>query len=250
VRMGVALALSVAGAGEVGAAVVFYSNDPGGFGTAVSGLTFRGLEDFESSTLAPGNIAVLSDPLAPGVANGPFGSGTNFPMGLTVQSNTLGGAPATASPRGANGLATASAGYAGTPTDQVSNNNNGDSFDMLFGLSDTLGVSLIPLVFPTSGTGGGNATVRVYGAGDVLLNTISISVASYTNPTSYLGIVATGGDTIRRVNIFATDAGFDFSGADDIRVYTAATEPGIPEPGTWGMVALGCLAAGWLRRRG
>ena len=95
-------------------------------------LAFLGKEDFESSTLAPNNILAFADPLSPGVPHNPFPNGTNATMGMTVQSNTLGGNPINPSPAGSTGLATASVGYLGTPSDQVSNNNSNGSFDLIF----------------------------------------------------------------------------------------------------------------------
>jgi hypothetical protein len=132
------------------AGIVFFINDQAGFNLQAGSFLFRGSEDFEFSTLLPNEIALVNDPLAPGVANGPFTSGTNPATGLTVQSNTLGGSASTLSPRGANGLVTASAGFLSTPNDQISNNQPGDRFDMIFAPHGSRRQSrrLYPLVLP------------------------------------------------------------------------------------------------------
>lgn len=60
------------------AGVTFYVNDSSGFASAVSAqsLVSAGTEDFEESTLAANSVGTLDDPLAPGVANSVFLSGT------------------------------------------------------------------------------------------------------------------------------------------------------------------------------
>ncbi|MCB1041629.1 MAG: hypothetical protein KDC35_01735 [Acidobacteria bacterium] len=201
--------------------VSFFVNDIPGFDTARGSTVLAGTEDFESSTLGPNMIATLPDPLAPGVANTPFPTGTNPATGMTVQTNSLGGAPASPMPGGF--LATASVGLLGTPTDQVSTSTPLDaSFDMIFALPQTRAVRFIPLVFDDASSGNpGTATIRVYDSSNVLLGTLTdVAVAGFMNPTTVIGVVATGGDDIGRINIFATTAIDNYSGADDIFVYT------------------------------
>ena len=211
----------------------FFVDDAAGFSAAVGGLTFEGTEDFESSTLAAGMIVSIDDSLAPGVPSTPgvppvFPTGTNVAVGLTVQSNTLGAMPATPSPRGNSGLATASIGLSGTPTDQVSASQFGDSFDMLFGLTATDAVAFTPLVFDSTATDtAGTAGVRVFDTAGVLIGSLdNIPVATFTNPTTMVGVVAMPGEDIGRINIFATSVGAEtnltqiVSGADNINVYT------------------------------
>jgi hypothetical protein len=230
-------------------ATLVFINDAAGFNAAIAGYGLLGTENFESSTLGAGMITSFNDPLAPGVANSPFPSGTNPATGLTVQSNTLGGSPTTVSPRGFGGLATASAGYAGTPTDQISSNFPGDSFDMRFGLTSTTAVSFTPLVFTTTSdpAAAGTANLRVYDKMNALIASMdNIPVAVYTNPTTVIGIVAMTGEDIGRINLFTTSYGTstttsDFvAGADDVSVFAA-----IPETssylflGTVGSVVIG-----------
>ncbi len=88
----------------------------------------------------------LDDSLSSGVANSVFPAGLTAGLGLTVQSNTLGGLADTASPLGVNGLATASVGFLGSASDQVHNAVDFHSFDMIFASSGTVGVAFTPLV--------------------------------------------------------------------------------------------------------
>jgi hypothetical protein len=241
-------------------AVLLFVDNEAAYNAAVAALTFAGTEDFESSTLGP-NLATnnFTDPLAPGVANGPFPTGTNPATGLTVQSNTLAGMPVMVSPRGLFGLGTASAGFFGTPTDQVSNSAVGDSFDMLFGLTNTFAVSFNPLVFDQAATAGvGAFDIRVFDTSNTLiLGPTQITAAAFTNPTTHVGIVAMAGEDIGRINLFGTGsiAGggtVDFTGADNINVYTAGQvtpPPTIPEPATLALFGLGLAGLGFSRRR-
>ena len=240
-------------------AAIIFVDDPTGFNTAVAsaGLGFAGLEDWESSNLAPSSITSVSDPLAPGVLNGPFLTGTNPATGLTAQSNTLGGMPNVPSP--GSGLATASAGYFGTPDDQVSNSGPG-SFDMIFGLANTTAVTFNPLVFDDAASGNaGTATIRIFDTSNVLIgSSIDVPVAGFMTPASFtsIGVVAMFGEDIGRINVFATSVDDNFSGADNINVYTGVVpDPNpptgvVPEPSTiaiWSL--LGLVGAGVQRRR-
>ena len=171
-RVPLALVLSLIVAGSASAASITIDM-AAAFNAATGAFTNEGTEDFESSTLGANSILTVDDPLTSGVANGVFTAGLTAGLGLTVQSNT-GGMPGLPSPRGVDGLVTASAFFSGTPTDQVSNNANGDSFDMLFGLADTVAVSFNPLVFDANATdGGGDVEIRVYDTSDVLLASLT-----------------------------------------------------------------------------
>ena len=215
--------------------VTFFIDDVAGFNaaTTAASLTLAGTEDFEGSTLPPASVDVVSDPLAPGVANLPwFPAGTRADAGVTVQSNTLGGNPTSLSPRGSGGLATASAGLAGTPTDQVSNSQWADSFDVLFGPDNgefVRGVGMAPLYFDPAASGStsiqGSLEIRVYAADQTtLLGTQTINGVDYST-SSFFGVVTTNGDLIGRINIWDFDAADDAQGADDIQVWTSTNVP-------------------------
>jgi hypothetical protein len=65
----------------------------------------------------------------------------------------------------------------------------------------------------------------------------NISVAAFTNPTTFVGVVAMPGENIGRINLFATSVGAAmdstqlFTGADNIGVY-------VPEPSSFLLVGL------------
>lgn len=205
--------------------ITFFMNNQAGFTTATASLVSVGVEDFESSTLAPNSGQAVDDPIAPGVANGAFTTGTKTAVGVTVQSNTLGDNPTTVSPRGFAGLSTASAGFLSTPDDQVSANNMADSFDVIVdppGSDPVTAVNLTPLYFDNAGVVSTDTlTIRVYNASNTLLDTATISGGNYMTEASFVGIVASGGDQIYRININdGSAAAIDYIGADDIQVFT------------------------------
>lgn len=214
------------------AAVVFYVNDQAGFNAATASFNLAGTEDFEGSNLAPDMGTPLDDPLVPNTANGPFPSGTQASAGVSVRSNTLGGNPTSLSPHGAFGLSTASAGYAGTPSDQVSNNYEADSFDLTFAPSNgqyVRAVGMAPLYFGTGATTStshsGSLQIRVYAADQTtLLGTQTINNVNYSG-SSFLGVVSSGGDVIGRINIWDLDAVNHWQGADDVSVRTTVPLP-------------------------
>lgn len=230
-RLSTAVLLGTLTLGNVYAATLFV-DDAGGFNTAISGSTFAGTEDWESSTLTSNNLSTFSGPLAPGVSNGPFPSGTNVATGLTVQENSNAGMPATTTAPG--NLVTASAGLSGTPTDQVSTQTTTIpvSFDMLFGLANTFAVSFNPLVFDVNATAGaGLFNIRVFDKSNALIfSQDSINAAAFTNPTTLIGVVAMPGEDIGRINLFGTGnivggGSIQFTGADNISVYTVQPVP-------------------------
>ena len=228
------------------AGLLSFGNNAAGFNAQVAGdsLPLLGTEDFESSTLASNSIQVFDDSLTPGVANSVFPGGTNPALGMTVQSNTLGASPSSTSPRGSSGLVTASAGYLSTPSDQISNNSPGDSFDLVFSPA-VKAVGLSPLFFaqaPTTPTSDpGTIEFEVFSSANVSLGTFSLASVDFSQ-TDFMGIVATGSDNIGRINLYAV--GDLYAGADDIRAYAA-----VPEPSTFVTAALGLLGLGCIARR-
>ena len=249
------LALCVIGAATAipaSAGVVFHATTAA-FATATGGFANLGTEDFESSTLAPNSIVTFDDPLAPGIANGVFPAGTNPAIGMTVQSNTLGGSATVASPNGIGGLATASAGLAGTPDDQVSTDKQRDSFDMIFVspvVEPIVAVGFKPLYFDSgSATVRGNITVQVFSTANVLLGSTVVAGVDYQNEVAFLGIVATGADDIGRINLWDGNDLLHWQGADDIAVFAAAPTNGTPEPASLLLAGLALAQFGWARRR-
>jgi hypothetical protein len=201
------------------------------FGTAVSSLALLGIEDFESSTLAPGSLMFVSDPLQPGIAKSVFPNGTNVVLGMSVQANTLGSSPVSPSPRLAgDALATASAGWIGTPTDQISTNHAGDSIDLIFSTA-VKAVGLAPLFFNFNANSAtdipGTIRYEVFNSANVSLTSGTLANVDYSQ-NAFLGFATTGLDDIARINLFAVKALPNdelYVGVDDIRVYTAVPVP-------------------------
>lgn len=208
--------------------MLFFVNDPGGFTAATTENAFIAGENWESSTLAPGGSTILNDPLRPGVTNGVFLTGSNVAAGITAQSNTNRINPAVASPRGAGGLIATALGFLGIPSDQLSPNFFGDSFDLIIHpAGGTVGaVSLSPLFFDSAASSStsiaGTVIVRIYNDLDVLLGTQVLTGVDFSQ-AAYLGILTTGGDTLRRINL-ATNNVNSTAAADDILVFA------VPEP--------------------
>ena len=232
------------------ASITFYTSQAT-FNTAASAYTFLGLENWNSGVGA--GIISFNDSLLPGVANGPMPVGTNAAMGMTVQSNTLGDAPTTLSPTGANGLVYGAAGIAGVsgnlqPSKQVSSNNAGRSFDMSFttvGGSSPKAIDLTPMYYRLFGTGNtASLNVRVYDISNALIGTASVSNVADALENAYLGLEVTGATTIGRVNVAVSGTITDVSGADNIRLF--GSNP-VPEPATFAVLGLGALAL--VRRR-
>ena len=248
----IAALVAAALSGPASAAIIFHTT-PGAFNTAVSGLVGLGGEDFESSTLAPNNIVSFDDPLAPGAANSVFPTGTNPAIGMTVQSNTHVDNGATTNPRGPNALATASAGFLGTPDDQISTNEVADSLDLIFAspvLEPIVAVGLRPLYFDSNSiNASGSILVQVFDTSNSLLDSITIANVEYQNETAFIGIEATGSDDIGRINLFDGVASLHFQGADDITVFAAQPPAPAPAPATLALLALGLIAVGARVRR-
>ncbi len=220
--------------GRADAGVIFYftTND---FASAASSLILSGTEDWSSAGNAPATS--LSDPLSPGVPNGPFANGSSVGAGVQVQSNALGDNPTNTAP--GHGLYYAPAGFVGVsgnvqPSDQVSANAPNDGFDMIFqspGGSTPKAVTFSPMYYELGGGGGdagylpnvsGSAdlTIRVYNQNNAFLGSATVSNVQDCLENAYLGITTTGGDTLGRVNVWATST--DTSGADNIAVYADA----------------------------
>ena len=209
------------------AGVIFFP-DAGVFAAAMAGATSLGFENFEGSTLAPVSIVGFSDPLTQGVPNGPYPAGLTAP--LTVQSNLLAGLAVTASPRGADGLTAVSSGFFGAVSDVVLANTFVDSLDLIFATPDQVsGVGFNTLSFAFAG----GLVVQVYNTSNTLLG--SAFTSGDPGGTNFLGIQATGGDLIGRINIFSPDNRAE--GADNVQIFG----PAAPEPASLALMGLSLL---------
>lgn len=224
------------------AAVTFYSNDQTGFANAMTAatLTSLGTEPF-FNTLPAGSSQNLTNPLQQGVPNGSFVNGLVVPM--TVQTNSLGGNPTTTT--GGNFLlAEGGGGNRGNLTSVVARASTIHSLDWIFAPSSLImGVDLNPFLLGnvSGGTTGlsNNLQVRVYSTDNTLLGQANISADAAA--TQYLGIEATGGDLIGRINFWSTDPG-RIPGGDNATLWAA------PEPSRVLLLMLG-IGGLWLRQR-
>jgi hypothetical protein len=260
-------ALLTAFTGTASADVIFYTNSTD-FGNAVTAasLLSLGIEDFESSVLPDGNIQRVDDALQPGVPSTSmnpavptptidpvFPTGTSTATNITVQSNTGGGMPVVAQPRGMDALVTASAGFFSTPDDQIGSNFPTDSLDLLFSstvLEPVLAVSLIPLFFDDITFSPGalsTIAVRVFDSTNTLLGQTDVLNVDYVNEIGYLGIEATGGMDIGRINLFDGNTQNHTQGVDDIEVFV--NSPVVPIPAAAWLFGSALLGLGVLKRR-
>ncbi|HTJ00049.1 MAG TPA: hypothetical protein VL527_14300 [Dongiaceae bacterium] len=210
------------------AGVVFYTV-PANFNAAAAPYTLLGTEDWSSATGT--NIADVTDPLLPGVANGPFPTGSKPATGVQAQSNANGANADNLNP--GDGMFYSPTGYSGfsghiQPSQQLSVNQTGDSFDVIFGdtnnPSNVKAVSLSPMFYQLGASSSGNITIRVYNQANVFLDTTTVSNVQDSLENAYLGIIATNNsDTIGRINLWASSQ--DASGADNIAVYAGTTSP-------------------------
>lgn len=212
--------LSAMVATAANAGVNFYTTS-NSFNSALGGLVFRGGENWSSATNT--QIALVSDPLLPGVPKAPFPNGSSVAAGIQVQSNSLDGNPTNTAP--GNGMAHAPAGYVGLsgnaqPSAQISGNLPGDSFDMIFltnGASVVRAVAFTPTYYRGGVSNSANLTIRAYNQTNALIGVTTVSNVQDCLENAYIGIIATGGDVLKRVNIWA--AATDATGADNILVY-------------------------------
>lgn len=224
----------------------FYVKDQATFNgdVTIAGLPNLGTEDFESSTAVA--YQEFNDSLEPGVANGPFPSGTLVTTGMTIQSNTGGQMPSTPSPHGAFGLIDTPPGVVGSPSHQISNNQENHSLDLLFS-GGVKAVGLFPAFVlnnsVTTPNGDlGTVDVRVFDMANTLIGTGSITDIGY-NVSDHFGVIAGLGELIGRINLSSSGA---YTGADTITVFGANP---IPEP-TIGLLGLaGAFGMLFHRRR-
>ena len=223
-------ALFLSAAAHVQAGVIFFPNDLAAFTAAMTanGNFLLGTETFEQSTLPPASVLLMDDPLTQGGANGSFPAG--LLQAMTVQSNQDGGAALAPNPRGNNGLGTRSAGSGEAASDVVTSAFAGDSLDWIFTQLGGLGFN--PLNFLNLVPNQADIVeIEVYDTANVLLG--ATTIVGDPAGTNFLGIQATGGDLIGRVNFFTPGTGpggTGIEGGDNAMLFRASGV--VPEPGT------------------
>ncbi len=229
-RLGVAVLFAAIVAAPATAQLTWFTNEAS-FVAANAGNVLKGVEDYEASTAGPNSVFNLADPLAFGLPNGP-----NYPVGtqglsnLSTQSNLRGGSPGVPNPRGAAGMAGASAGFLGAVSDVVIASTFVDSLDQIFS-EGKVAVGGDTLSF----LGAGSVDIRVYDTANNFLGQMGFSA----DPTGagFAGVISSA--PIGRVNVFDTGGGAE--GLDNVQAW-------VPEPASLSLFVLGALAL--LRRRG
>ncbi|MDZ4403528.1 PEP-CTERM sorting domain-containing protein [Prosthecobacter sp.] len=221
------------------AAVTFHVNDQTGFTTAMSAVTnntLLGTETFGGSALGTNSNANPNPPITQGVPNFPYNSGLVMPM--TVQSNSLGGSASVVS-MGTILLAVGPNSTRGNITPVITIASTTNSLDWIFSPTTQVnGVGLNP--FSINGAGFSNIVISAYSTTGAFLGSTNFSADPAS--TQYLGVEATGGDQIGRINFWSPTAG-RLPGGINASLYAT------PEPGRAMLLGLGLGLAVMRRRR-
>ena len=87
----------------------------------------------------------------------------------------------------------------------------------------------------------------MFDTSNTFLGSTTVTGVDYVNEVAFIGIEATLGDDIGRINLWDTSTDH-WQGADDIVVYAAEPEPTVPEPATLALLGLGLAGIGARRR--
>jgi hypothetical protein len=192
------------------AALRFFTNkDEFTRAAEAAGKRVKCSEDFEGSNLPPNSVLGFADPLQGGVPNGPYPNGLAC-RNLTVQSNLGGGNAPQPNPRGANGLAAASAGFLGATSDIVLANTFVDSLDHIYSdecCKTAIGANVLNHV-------AANVTIKVYSVGNVLLG--QQDFPGNIQGTNFFGVISDA-DCIGRINLFQAANGAE--GLDNVSMW-------------------------------
>lgn len=223
--------------------VQFYS-DPGLFDGALPvGTAQKYFWAFKPDNLPNDGAAFIDDGLnidthaanAPGVWDPGF-----WPAAvdnITFSSNTT--PPGFLTPRGAGGLLYVKADHPDSPLDNngLLTSVAGDSFNLINDGSSVTAMALVPFGLDFAG-GAPTLAVTVYDPAEQLIGQTLTSGFEY-GQKFFLGLIATDGDLIGRVDIWDLNGGFE--GISTVVAY-------VPAPGGLSLLALAALPV-WRRRR-
>ena len=234
--------------GMADAAIIFFTVESA-FDTALvnAGKFSKGIEDFEQALISPGQGTLLNDPLNINNLLDHFGQPVfdpgDFIDNLTFQANTN-GTPGIndpgvngLNPRGSTALALFGAGFGGAPNVGLRANFFADSLDILSG--PPAGGNHTALGMHVFTFSAGSVQVRVFDKNEQQVGIVLLTGAGIAG--QFLGILATDGETIGRVNIWDLN-GFA-EGVYDVQTYI------IPAPSALALLGLAGLF-GVRRRRG
>ena len=211
---GAVAAFSIGGFAD--AAITFFTNEAL-FNQALAdaGKVSKGIEDFEQAILPPppNNVVVLNDPLNINNLQGLFPRG-DFINNLTFQSNLDNPGVNGPNPRGVGALVLFGPGLAGSINVSLLSSQLADSFDIISGPPAGGNHTALGMHGATNQQGPFPVDVRVFDKNEQQIGgPFEIVVGS--DVTQFLGILATGGDTIGRVNLSSSI----LEGVFDVQTY-------------------------------
>ena len=240
--MGAVAAAAITGTTDAG--IIFFT-DEAAFNQALAdaGKISKGIEDFEQALISPNQAIFLDDPLNINNLQGVFNSG-DFIDNLTFQSNTNGTPPLNdpgvngPNPLGVNGLRLMGPGFGGATNVGLVSPFGNESFDIISGPpagGNHTALGMHVFSFTTFFT---PVEVRVFDKNEQQIGLIPIQM---NISGGFLGILATGGETIGRVNIWSVHGSGE--GVYDVQTYL------IPAPSAWALLGLAGLFGARRRRQ-
>ena len=172
----------------------------------------------------PGSIISIGDPLNTNTSVPGWIEPGVLLDNVQYQSNLDPFGPNGPNPRGSTGMRLFTTGFIGATSNGTVAGHFVDSFDILSGVPEpanhtAMGLQLISFNHPPPGP---SVTVSVYDKDENLIGTESGISAPANLGGAFLGILATGGNTIGRVNLYDTNhQSFDAEGLYSIAVYVS-----------------------------
>jgi hypothetical protein len=224
-----ALTIALVGSAPRATAGVILFASEAAFDLAAPGIA---IQTFAASTIAPSGVASMSNPLDSTTNNGLFVPGDILPgLAITATGNNPG-----------SDLAVAGVGFAGNTNNSVFANFFVETLNILLSPGvDAVGLGML------SEFGVSDFDVSVFGPGDVLIGSTTVLGVPNSGAGLFLGMIATGGDSITRVNLSSQTG--EAEGIDLVKFGNAGRA--VPEPSSVTLFGLGLagLAVAVRRRR-